>query len=284
MKLRQWVLREEQGGDGGEDSAAGGGAGGGEDALGTVEERAKRMGWAPKDDFKGDPARWVDAATYVKNGEESLPILRERNRKMERDLAEKDKALKEFKAFNERVEESAYKRAKAEIEANLKAATKAGDEAGVTQAAEELAQIERERGKKEAAPKTDPEFDGWVAENRWYTDDADLNEEAEAEAFRLRKRMSTGREPALEGVAFLDKVKANLKAKFPAKFGGNPRRQQGSGVEGSNGGGEPRNGARKGWSELPHEAKLAGEGFIKQGLMKDKAAYAAQYWSQFETA
>jgi hypothetical protein len=42
------------------------------------------MGWTAKEKFRGDPERWVDAATFVKNGEESLPILRERLRTLER--------------------------------------------------------------------------------------------------------------------------------------------------------------------------------------------------------
>lgn len=282
MKPRQWpVMEQEGGGEGG----GGGGEGGGDDGAAKVlEERATRMGWSPKDQFKGDPARWVDAATYVKNGEESLPILRERMRKLETSVAEKDKALTDFRVYHEKTEERAYARAKKELEAQIKAAAKGGDEEGAAAAAEELAKVEADHATAKAAPKPDPEWDSWISENRWCEDDAELKEEATVEAFRLRQRMASKQEPLLEGRAFLDKVKGNLKARFPAKFGGNPRRQQGSSVEnpGGGGGGESR-GGKKGWDQLPPDAKAAGDSFIKQKLFKDKAAYAADYWSQEAT-
>ena len=49
----------------------------------TLEDRAAQMGWVPVDKFRGDPAHWVDAETFVKKGEEVMPILRANNRRLE---------------------------------------------------------------------------------------------------------------------------------------------------------------------------------------------------------
>jgi hypothetical protein len=102
--------------------------GGGE--LGTVEERAQRMGWTAKEKFRGDPERWVDAATFVKNGEESLPILRERLRTLEKTNVDLGKSVQEFKKMSDTAYERAYSKAKKELEAEVKRAAKAGDEVG----------------------------------------------------------------------------------------------------------------------------------------------------------
>jgi len=52
----------------------------------TAETKAKAMGWSPKDEFRGDPDRWVDAETYVRRGEEFIPFLRANNKKLEEEL------------------------------------------------------------------------------------------------------------------------------------------------------------------------------------------------------
>jgi hypothetical protein len=39
------------------------------------------MGWSPKEQWRGDPNRWIDAPDFVKRGEEVLPILQGHSRK-----------------------------------------------------------------------------------------------------------------------------------------------------------------------------------------------------------
>ena len=48
-----------------------------------IEQRAKDMGWAPREEWRGDPERWIDAEQFVHRGEEILPILRSTNRKLQ---------------------------------------------------------------------------------------------------------------------------------------------------------------------------------------------------------
>lgn len=64
----------------------GDGGGGGDStpdpaARQEIERRAKDMGWAPRDHWRGAPERWVDAEAFVRRGEEIMPILQANNRK-----------------------------------------------------------------------------------------------------------------------------------------------------------------------------------------------------------
>lgn len=258
----------EKGGAGGE------GKKGAEGELGTVEERAKRMGWTDQDAFRGDKAKWVDAATFVKNGEESLPILRERLRSLERTNMDLSKTAAEFKKMSDTAFERGYAKSKRDLEAEIEEKAKAGDGAGAKAAAKELAELEGEKKERAAAADRDPVFDNWVSENAWYND-PDMKIEAELMGIRLRKKGEK-----VDGLPFLEKVKEELKKAFPDKFG-NPRRKEGSGVERSGAGGEEGSrGGKKGWDSLPTEAKEAGERYVKQKYFKDKAEYAASYWAQ----
>lgn len=243
------------------------------DDIGTVEDQAKRMGWSPKDEFRGAPEKWTDAQTFVKNGLESLPILRERNRTLQKNVDDLTKSVGEFKKMSDTAYDRAYEKAKKDLKAEIKTAGKEGDEKAVEAATDELAKLEREKAERGAATAADPVFDSWVSENAWYKD-PDLAIEAEAEALKLRKRGDKS-----DGLSFLEKVKEKVKERFPEKFG-NARRQAGSGVERPSAGGDGGNGAAKGWETLPADAKAAGERYIKQKLYKDKAAYAAAYHSQ----
>lgn len=269
MRTKYFLQEEEKGGEGKGAAAEG--------AESTPEERAARIGWTPKEKFRGDAAKWVDAETFLKNGEESLPILRENNRKLQKALEDSAKTAAEFAKYHEQTEKRAYERAKKELQAEIKAAAKAGDEAGAAKAADELADVEAEHKLAANKQKADPVWDTWFAQNSWMTTDSELAIEAEVEGFRLRKKGEKS-----EGIEFLDKVKEALKKRFPEKFG-NPRRSQAGAVEGSGGGGDG-GGKGKGWSDLPAEAKAAGERYIKQGYIKDKDAYAKQFFNQNELA
>lgn len=273
----RWPLRDKESGEG-KDAGGGDKQNEGGD-LGTVEDRARRMGWSPQEEFRGDKAKWVDAQTFVKNGEESLPILRERLRTLERTNVDLGKSVAEFKKMSDTAFDRAYTKAKKELSADVKAAAKAGDEKGAEEAANELAALEREKAERKADGEKDPVFDSWVEENAWYKD-PDMAIEAEGEAFKIRKKMSSGQITPVDGVPFLELVKEAMKKRFPEKFV-NPRRNSASGsVERSQGGGEETGAGKKGWDSLPADAKTTGERYIKQKLFKDKAAYAAAYHAQ----
>jgi len=69
----------------------------GEVDRGPIEAEAKRMGWAPKEQWRGDPELWKDADEYVRRGKEIIPIVRAQNQKLTDQLAEATRQLAELK-------------------------------------------------------------------------------------------------------------------------------------------------------------------------------------------
>lgn len=53
----------------------------------SIEERARAQGWVPKEEFKGDQARWRPAEEFVKRGEEIASFRPEVVRKLEAKVA-----------------------------------------------------------------------------------------------------------------------------------------------------------------------------------------------------
>lgn len=134
-----------------------------------IEARARRMGWSPRENWRGDASRWVDASTYVERAESSFPVLQERYaaldsrfQKTEAELAgtrerlnevletvqQQTEVLDEFRIFASKGEERAYNRARREIEGKMAQAVAEADTVGFNAAREEL----NELGAPPAAP------------------------------------------------------------------------------------------------------------------------------------
>ena len=61
------------------------------------EKRARAMGWRPKEEFKGDPDKWVDAAQFADNADKSLPLAKaEARRALEVELREETEFLDRY--------------------------------------------------------------------------------------------------------------------------------------------------------------------------------------------
>jgi hypothetical protein len=74
------------GGGGDNTGSGGGGDGAGNTQRVEVEQRARDWGWTPKEQWRGDPAGWLDAPDFVRRGEQVLPILQANYRKTEAEL------------------------------------------------------------------------------------------------------------------------------------------------------------------------------------------------------
>lgn len=245
----------------------------------TVEERASSMGWLPKEKFRGDPAAWADAETYVKRGEEVLPILKANNRKLTEQvnsqgsqiaelrtaLETSTAAVEELKNFNSKAALDRVKEQKKGLLTDLAAAKKAGDVESEVALTDQLSEVNAaikdatdEPPAREAASKingkaketnwTDqPEWKQWIAENPWFGPDKRKTNFAMAVAADLKQE-----NPNLAGKALLDKVSEEVEATL------GPNRRTGTAkVEGSSGEGERSGGGGKTYSDLPPDAKDA---------------------------
>ena len=262
------------------------------DNLG-VEQEAKRFGWVPKEEFRGNETDWVDADTFVKRGKEINPILRANNERLKKELdAERDKHNAEMKALKEAAEEfkqfqkDAFERKQKELSTELevlksqrKEAIREGDADLVVELEDRIEVVKEERANQKepviATPKAnepvqiDPALSEWMENNKWFGPDTEATAIANGIGVAVSQQF-----PGLTGKAFLDKVDEKLRVRVPELYG-NPNQSRNP-VEGGGARGTPSAG-KKTYENLPAEAKAACDKFVKQGLFKSKQEYVDLY-------
>jgi chromosome segregation ATPase len=162
----------------------------------TIEERATAMGWQPKESFKGDPARWADAETYVERGESLLPIVKAQNRelrdqvsalkgnqsRLEQTVKESQDAIKALTEIHTEATMRAAKDRKRELVTAIETARKEGQVDAVVELTEQLdehqaaitAAAVKPVEKKVEKPPTEtetPEWKAWTASTPWWQTD-----------------------------------------------------------------------------------------------------------------
>ena len=243
-----------------------------------LEGRARRMGWRPKEEFRGDPHRWTDAQSFIERGEAELPVLRERYRTLDdrfarsegelrqtRDqVSEMTKVLNEFRDFSARAEQRAYSKARSELERQMEDAAAGADQAGYRRAKAEFDALEPPKPvaavaetppKKEEAPpaqRVEPVVQSWVQENEWFNRDPILNAYATARHGQLLTE-----KPGLSLSENLAEVRREVIDRFPDKFG-NPKRERPQ-VVATPASPPPRKQGGKTFEDLPVEARAAYE-------------------------
>lgn len=241
------------------------------------ETEAKAEGWVPKADFKGDASKWVDAETFVKRGEEILPIVNAKNRKLSEQVESLMKEVSELKTGNAQFREfhdkalAREQRDKAQLieqlEAIRKKAVTDSDGEAFAKADRQLQDLRKEPEQKNG--ELSPVQKGWLADNPWYESDEELQAIADGLSGVLAKRR-----PDLIGKrAFLDELTNMVKKQVPDKFE-NPNRQRTT-VEDTQQRGKQGNGRT--YDDLPSDAKSACDRFVRTipGFTKEK--YLASY-------
>jgi hypothetical protein len=237
-------------------------------APNEAETKAKRLGWVPKEEFKGDPDKHRSAEEFLERGEQMLPFLKRDNdklhqsmTKLERQLAEQAQTFTKFVEFSSKAEERAYNKAKADLEAKLDGAIETADVAGARQVRKELAEHEAAKPAPVEVQKPvvalDPVIQSWIHENEWFQKDKALNAVAVDIYGELEQE-----QPGVSKSELLAETKRQVMDKFPKKFGLNPNRDNASAV-GSPGGMAPKKKAGKTYEDLPADAKAACTKFVK---------------------
>lgn len=162
-----------------------------EGELAVARSVAKRLGWTPKEDWKRDPSKWVDAPEFLDNTPKQIETLKER--------------LKRTGQAAESVIEDNRRRMRAEIEAELNAAVEAQDPQGAKAAAERLADVKAEETKPHPATVK------WIERNSWFEDDPDAQALARNAVVRAAKQ-------GLSVEDQLEEAEKAVKRRFPEYF------------------------------------------------------------------
>jgi hypothetical protein len=233
------------------------------------EEKARTQGWVPKEEFRGDPEKWVDAQTFVERGEKIIPILKERNDHLFKEVKEVKDSVKEIKEFYAKSEERAYQKALRELEQRKLEAVENADVESYRAAESERAELEKSKPVVTAQPQEPPEMAAFRGNNSWYGTDPEMTTEADA----------LGAAYINQGIPYgqmLERVANRIKKLYPEKFT-NPRRENSPTVETVNAEtGLPKKAAAKSFENLPEDAKKQCNKWVTQGLLT-KEDYVRDY-------
>lgn len=244
----------------------------------SIEDRAKEMGWRPLSEFKGDESRFVDAETFVKKGEEVLPIVRANAKKAEEalakanaEIAEMKDSFKEFRKYHSQTEQRALDRARKELEREMSEAVEAKDHRAVREIAADMAALSKDvqtddQGNPYQSPDHAKTLNAWRGENPWFGADSVMTAAANAVANELEQS-------GVKGAEQLAEVAKRMRAEFPHKFE-NANRKTPAAVEGST----PTRKPGKTWADLPPEARAIADKWVKQGLVT-KETYVKDYFA-----
>jgi len=265
-----------------------------------TEEKARSMGWVSKDEFQGDPEKWIPADQYVDRGEHLLPILHSTNKRLkeqvatqERRLAEVEEALRvgretiaSLETYHDEDVKQKVEKARKELREQLAEANRAGDHETAATVTEEMTRLntaegertgetEKKAAKKESPAPQDytkhPDFVAWKDSNPWYGVDLVRTSIANTLSWKLRSEGET----AL-GRAYLDKIAEGVEKEILKLTGG---RKPDNKVEGGGASGGRSSGANgKSYSDLPSEAKAACDSFEKTLVGPNKMYKTRDEW------
>ena len=105
------------------------------------EAEARAQGWTPREEFKGDESKFVDAETFVRRAEEITPLIKKQNQALRSEIEQLKKSIKQVNEFATKAEERAYARAIADLEARHEDAIEEGDTAKAREIAKEMREI-----------------------------------------------------------------------------------------------------------------------------------------------
>lgn len=259
---------------------------------------ATELGWMPKEKFRGKEDNWVDAETFVKRGEQMVPLLKAATRKLRDELRERDQRMVEmsdalrasqetiegFKLYQEEEIKRRVERAKAELKKDLVKATQEGDVEAQVEIREAMDKLEKDglpkppEKKKDEPPPLSPMFISWAKDNPWMDvpqigQVGDREKTAYAMAMGNYIQATTG----LRDQAFLDKVKELVQDRFPDI---NPRRSAPEKVDGGRPTGSGSRSAKKGYADLPAEAKAICDRIADKVVGPNRAYKTVDEWRQ----
>jgi len=241
---------------------------GNEPQVNETEQRARDMGWVPKDEYTGDPVKWKSAEVFVALDE---PIKRIESQSQE--LKQVKRALDALREHHTKVAENEYQRAIRDLKAQRKQALVEGDidsfdrlEDEIEKAKDQFIEIKQQTVQEAPAPSevVHPEFKTWLNRNAWYESYGYMRQFADELGVKLHQK-------GLERAEVLKQVEQAVRKEFPLRFN-NPNKANAPGVEE----GGTKSGGKRGESfELNDQERNIMNTLVRSGTMT-KEQYIAE--------
>lgn len=245
-----------------------------------IEARAREMGWVPPEEFRGGAENALSAEEFVRRGEQILPIVNKRNRELEKKLQAMQGDVKELVRQMGEQRRSSHEQQIADRKQARDKALEDGDTDTVRRYDQEIEKLQQKapQAPQEAEPGGwTPEFTQLVDQFKdqnsdWYGKDALRTKEfADYHDFLLTTNPDMGDEERLEA------ARKAVFEKYPRQT---RRKSSGSPVEG--GGTTQRKGSsrKKGYDDLPPEAKQAYDKFVTQQKVMKGEEYLREFFGE----
>lgn len=226
----------------------------------SIEEIAGRMGWVPKEKFRGEETKWKPADQFILDGKD----IQERQSRELRNIRDTVETIKATTAsvLQERLAEQA-----ADLSARYASAVEKGDPDETWAAANELMRLRESAAPRRAAPA--PETNEWVQKNSRVMNDPLAAQRAlqVCDAY-ARVGQST--------VEQLQNTEAVMRREFPHLFEDkaapsvNAPNSRSTAATAKTG---------KSAADLPREARAVADDLVDRGLIKSADDYARNYFA-----
>lgn len=243
-----------------------------------IEDTARKAGWSGKDDWKGDPADWLEAPEFIlKAVGDVLPSMRKSLEKANEEISGLKRSQKVAIAHLSKARQEGYEQRSRELQAELESAASVGDVGGVNAATKGIVALEKEVAAapvEAEAPEEPAEFVAWKGDNPWFGKDKPLT----AATIEISNEVFA---EGYTGKAQIKEVDRRVREAFPGKFEPptNPNRNLASVVEGAGG---VRRATGKAFSDMPKDHQEMWADMNKLHPMS-KENYAREYFAQEKT-
>lgn len=257
-----------------------------------AEADATRKGWVPKDKYTGDPARWVDAKTFLERGEKFNANLQREIAGLKKQLEAFEGTRKQFVKFHEETIAAKDKQiadAIQQLRVQKSQATADGDHEGAVQIEDRIDLLRDQRKElkaipadhADAVPAAPPDplqalvVQEWVEDgNDWFRDNAELRTYALTLGESLLKAGETKR-----GREFLDLIADHMAKDFPRTIGKTRKTPHSDSVEPSSPAAGGRKPGGKTERDLPAEDLKLMREFVAAGWTT-KEKFLESYFSR----
>lgn len=264
----------------------------------TPEASAALQGWVPRDQYVGDPSKWVDASTFIDRGKKFNHNLQREVAKLTAQVQSFEGTKEAFRKFHEdtlAAKDVELQEAISALRIQRSQAIRDGDDEGAIQMEDRIDLLKEQRKEVKAIPTQvptaatatgpnpeDPVLLEWIEDgNKWFTEDPKLRDYAVSLGEELIKSNNHG---GKKGRAFLDLVAERMAEEFPRRF--KPKTAPAPGgkqsqVEGGAGASNTTaaTGRAKSEADLPEEDRNLMKQFIKEGYVT-KEAFLKSYFAR----
>ncbi len=218
---------------------------------------AQKMGWVPKDDFKGDPEGWKPAEQFILDG-------REIQAKSARELREVNAKIDHMARTNAAILEEQLNREREKLFTQHQAAVEDGDPQKAWEISQRINKVEQR-----VPQGPPPESADWVQRNQWFMSDP----VAQARAQEVAQLYANQGKGVGEQLAAAEQV---IRREYPHHF---PQARQAREVSAPGGRSAAPSNREKGAADMPRENQSIAKDMVERGVIPNVEAYSRNYWA-----